>query len=141
MRGDLLEGEAGGDQLVLGVRVDAVEAGVRNRRRADAHVHLGGSGIAQGGHQLAAGGAAHDRVVDHHHPLARQHIRQRVELHADARLAHGLGGLDEGAAHIAVLDQAIAEGDATELGVANGGRDAGIGHADHDVGVHGGFAG
>ena len=30
--GDLLQGEPGGDQLVLGVGVDAVEAGVGDRR-------------------------------------------------------------------------------------------------------------
>ena len=104
-------------------------------------MHLGGTGIAQGRHQLAAGGAAHDRVVDHHHPLTGQHIRQGVELDADARLPHRLGGLDEGATHIAVLDQAIAEGDAAPLGIADRRRDAGIGHTDHNVGRDGGLAG
>ena len=72
--GDLSEAEPGSDQLVLGVGVDAVKTGVGDRRRTDPHVHFEGPGIAQGLHQLATGGAAHDRIVDHHHPLARQHI-------------------------------------------------------------------
>ena len=141
MGGDLSEAEPGSDQLVLGVGVDAVKTGVGDRRRTDPHVHFEGPGIAQGLHQLATGGAAHDRIVDHHHPLARQHIGQGVEFYPDTRLAHRLGGLDEGATHVAVLDQAIAEGDATRLGITDSSRNAGIGHTDDNVGRHRRFPG
>ena len=112
-----------------------------DRRGADAHVHFGGTGIADGRHELAAGGAADDGVVDHHHALAGEHIRQGVELHADAGFTHRLGGLNEGAAHVAVFDQTIAEGDAAVLRIANRRRDAGIRHADHNIGLYRRFAG
>ena len=42
---DLLKGHLSGDQLILGVGVDPVEAGMRHRRRTDPHVHLSGTGI------------------------------------------------------------------------------------------------
>ena len=71
----LRQAEAGGDQLVLGIGIDSVEAGMGHRWRTDAHVHLGGTGIPQGCHQLATGGATHNRIIDHHNPLAREHIR------------------------------------------------------------------
>ena len=38
-------------------------------------------------------------------------LGERVELHADPLVAHPLLGLDEGAVDVAVLDQALAEGD------------------------------
>ena len=58
--GDLFEGETGSDQLILGISVDAVEAGMGDRRRTDPHMHLGGPGISQSLHQLATGGTTHD---------------------------------------------------------------------------------
>ena len=62
---------------------------------------------------------------------------QGVQLQPDAQLADGLGGLDEGPAHVGVLDQALREGDAGFLGVADGGRGAGLRHGDHEVGLTG----
>ena len=58
--GNFFQGEAGSNQLVLGIGIDAVEAGMGNRRRTNPHMHLGGPGIPQGLHQLATGGAPHD---------------------------------------------------------------------------------
>ena len=53
--------------------------------------------------------APDDRVVDDDEPLAGD-LGERVELHADALLAHRLVGLDERAADVAVLDEAFGEG-------------------------------
>ena len=47
-----------------------------------------------------------------------------------------MGGLDEGTADVAVLNEAQAVGDARFLGVAHGGVQAGVGHADDDIGLH-----
>ena len=58
--------------------------------------------------------------------------RMRVELHADAELAQVVVGLDEGAVHVAVLDEALGVGDAGVAGVADGRRDAGVGHRDDE---------
>ena len=60
----LVDGHVRGDQLALDLRVDTVEAGVVDRRRADAQVYLGRAGCPQQADDLARRRAAHDRVVD-----------------------------------------------------------------------------
>ena len=52
-----------------------------------------------------------------------------------AELAQRLGRLDEGAAHVRVLHEALAERQARGVRVAHGGGRAGLGHGDHDVGL------
>ena len=85
-------------------------------------MHLGRAGLAQHPDQGPLGVAADDRVVDDDQPLAADDVAQRVELEPDAELADGLARLDEGAADVGVLDQALAVGDAGLLGVADRGR-------------------
>ena len=97
---------------------------------------LGGAGLAQHPHQGPLGVAAHDGVVDDDEALALDDLAQGVELEADAELAQGLGGLDEGAPHVGVLHQALPVGDAGGLGVADGGRGARLGRGDDEVGLH-----
>ena len=97
---------------------------------------LGGAGLAQHPHQGPLGVAAHDGVVDDDESLALDDLAQGVELEADAELAQGLGGLDEGAPHVGVLHQALPVGDAGGLGVADGGRGARLGRGDDEVGFH-----
>ena len=103
-------------------------------------MNLPRSGLAEHTHQGALGVAADDGVVDHHEPLARYDLLERVQLQADAELADGLAGLDEGAAHVGVLDQAEAEWDAGGLRVADGGWSPGVGGGDDQVRVDGVFA-
>ena len=76
-----------GDHLLARRHVDAVVAGMADRRRGDAHVDLARARVAQHLHDLAGRVAAHDRVVDDHEPLAADHLGQRVELHPQAVLA------------------------------------------------------
>ena len=102
---------------------------------------LEGTGLAQHPHLGALGVAADDRVVDDDDPLAADHVLEGVELEADAELAQGLAGLDEGAADVGVLDEALAVGDAGLLGEADGGGRAGLGDGHHQVGVDGVLAG
>ena len=97
---------------------------------------LGGAGLAQHPHQGPLGVAAHDGVVDDDESLALDDLAQGVELEADAELAQGLGGLDEGAPHVGVLHQALPVGDAGGLGVADGGRGARLRRGDDEVGLH-----
>ena len=115
--------------------------GWRDRRRADAHVHFLRAGLAQHLDDLRRGGAAHDGVVDDDDALALDHLLQRVELQVDALVAHALVGLDERAADVAVLDEALGVGDAGLVRVADGGGGRGVRHADDDVGVDGRLAG
>jgi len=67
-------------------------------------------GGAQHLDDLAARGAAHDRVVDDDHPLALDHRAHRVELELDAEVADRLARLDEGAPDVVVADQPGVEG-------------------------------
>ena len=97
---------------------------------------LGSAGLAQHPHQGPLGVAAHDGVVDDDEALALDDLAQGVELEADAELAQGLGGLDEGAPHVGVLHQALPVGDAGGLGVADGGRGTRLGGGDDEVGFH-----
>ena len=83
---------------------------------------LGGAGLAQHPHQGPVGCCRARWSVDDDEALALDDLAQGVELEADAELAQGLGGLDEGAAHVGVLHQTLAVGDAGFLGVADGGR-------------------
>ena len=98
-------------------------------------MHLEGAGLAQHPDLRALGVAAHDRVVDDDEPLAADHVLEGVELEPDAELAQGLAGLDERAADVGVLDEALAERDAALLGVPGGGRGARLGDRHHQVGV------
>src|SRR5689334_6691461 len=64
---DLVDVVAGADELLAGGRVDAVIARPLDRRRRDAHVNLPRARSADHANDLAARGAAHDRVVDDDH--------------------------------------------------------------------------
>ena len=133
---DLLKLQPRSNQLILGIGIDAVETRVRHRWRTDAHVHFKGASITESLHQLAAGGAPHDGVIDNDDPLPFQDIRQGVELDSNSRFPHRLGGLNERAAHVAVFDQTITKGDATGLGKTDRRWDTRIGHTDNQISFH-----
>ena len=97
-------------------------------------MHLLGAGLAHHLHDLHRGRAAHDGVVDQHDPLAVDDRAIGAVLEPHAELADVLARLDEGAPDIVVADDAELVGNAGFLGVADGGRDAGIGDRDHHVG-------
>ena len=103
-------------------------------------MHFFRAGVANHAHDLPAGGAAHDRIVDQHHALAFEQRAHRIQLQLHAEVAHALAGLDEGAPDVVVADQGEAKRNAALGGVAHGGGHAGIGHGNHEVGVHAGFA-
>ena len=127
--------EVVGDQLAAVAGVDTVEARPGDGRRGDAQVHLESAGLPQHAHELALGGAPHDRVVDDDQPLAGDVLAQRVELHAHRPGPHLLVGGDEAAAHVAVLDQALAEGDPAGASEALRRGDARLRDAHHHVGL------
>src|SRR5690606_16369505 len=131
----------GGDQLGARGEVDAVEAWPAHGRGGGPHMYLGRTGLAQHSHHGALCVAAHDRVVDVYEALAGDHLAQWVELEADAELADGLAGLDEGAAHIGVLHHALAVRDPGLLRVADRGGGPGLRGGDDEVRLDGMLAG
>ena len=124
-------------ELGAGGEVDAVEARPLHRRGGDAHVHLGRASLAQHPDEGALGVAADDRVVDDDEALARDDVRERVELEPDAELAQRLRRLDERASDVGVLGEALPNGMPDCLGVADRGRRARLGHGDDEVGLDG----
>src|SRR6187200_2091658 len=132
---DLLDGQVRADELLPRRHVDPVEARPLDRRAGDTRVYLGGTGLAQGLHDLPRGGAADDRVVDDDQPLAAYGVGDRVQLELHAAVAQQLARLDERAPHVVVLVQAVAVRDAGELRIALRGRVPGGGDRDHHVGV------
>src|SRR6476620_8807921 len=133
--GDLVDRALVGDHLLAGRHVDAVVAGVADRRRRDPQVDLRGAGVAQHADDLAGGVAADDRVVDDDQALAGDYLRQRVELQPQAVFAQLLAGLDEGPGDVAVLDQTVVPrqpGSAREPGGSGVAR---VRHRDHQVGL------
>src|SRR5262249_26955864 len=61
---DLFNGKTGRHELAAAAGVDAVVAGVEDRRRRDADVDFARAGMAEHPYDLPAGGASDDRVVD-----------------------------------------------------------------------------
>src|SRR5689334_12858181 len=121
--GDLADRHVGGEQVGALAGVEAVEARPAVRRRAHAEVHFRRAGLAEQRDDLASGGAAHDRVFDDNQALALDVVAQRVELDAHTRAALFLARLDERAADVTVLHEAVAIGDARRTREALRGRD------------------
>ena len=83
-------------------------------------MHLGGAGFPQQLHDLPGGGAPDDGVVHQHHTLAAHGVGDGVQLNAHGVLPQLLGGLNERAADVFVLQKADAVGDAALLGITQG---------------------
>ena len=98
-------------------------------------MHFGGAGLAQQLDDALGGGAAHDRIVDDDHALAFDHATHGGQLHAHALFAQFLCGLDEGAGHVLVLDQAHLVGQPGGLRVAGRRGQGGVRHADDHIGL------
>lgn len=141
MLANLLDGLVGGDEFPLRGHVDSEETGGNDGRSGDPHMHLAGARAPYEADHAGRGGAADDAVVDDDDTLAGEDLVQGIELQADPGLADALVGLDEGAAHIAVLDEALAVGDAAFARIPDGSGNGRIGYADDDVGFHGVLAG
>ena len=62
------------------------------RRTAHAEMYLTSAQLTQLDHAGANRRAAHDGVVDDADARFFDHGTHRVQLHADAEIAHGLGG-------------------------------------------------
>ena len=130
---DLFDTERRSDEFLADRRVDAVEAGILDRRCRYAHVDFLGAGFAQKLADDAARRAADDGIVDHDDALALDDGLDDIQLHADSQFALFLVRLDKGTAHVTVLDEAVLEGDARSLGVADSCRVAAVRDGNDDV--------
>ena len=120
-------------QLVARGHVDAIHIGVHHRRRGAGHIDLGGTGFARHLHDFAAGGAAHDRVIDQQHAPALELAADHIELLPHRFFAHRLPRHDESAPHVAVFYEAFAVGFAEQMRQLGRGRSARFGDRDHHI--------
>src|SRR5919202_359173 len=132
---DLLHSVIRSNELLLCVHVDAVVARARNRRRGDAEVHFLSASLEEEPHELAGRVPPDDGVVYHNHPLARDNRRQRVELQAQAQLAHTVSRLDERPAHVAVLYETPRERYPAAARIPHSRHESGVRHRDDHVGL------
>ncbi len=103
-------------------------------------MNLARAGVPHHLHDLDAGGAAHDRIVDQNDALALDHRAVGVVLHPDAEFANRLGRLDERAPDIVVANDAEFERQAAGARIADRRRNAGIGDRHDHIGVSRGLA-
>src|SRR3546814_2310323 len=88
-------------------------------RAGDAHMHFGRASIAHHLHDLQAGGAADDRIVDQYDTFAVDQRLVGIVLELDAEVTDLVAGLDEGAPDIVRADDAEFEGNARFLSIAD----------------------
>ena len=88
-------------------------------------------------HDLAAGGAPDDGVIDQDNPLSRYLIPDGAEFDFHLVYPLALAGGNKGAPDILVFDKAQAKGNAGLLRVADGGVQSRIGHTHNQVCLHG----
>src|SRR5271156_5743365 len=94
-----------------------------------------GSGRTHHAHDLAAGGAADDGVVDQNDALALKQIAHRIQLELYPEVAHALLRLNERAPHIVVADETEVERDSTLRRISQGGRNSGVWYRYDQVGI------
>src|SRR6185437_5760674 len=90
---------------------------------------------------FAAGGAAHNGIVNQYDPLAFEQRTHRIQLELHAKVTNRLSRFDKSAAHIVIADKAKAQRDAAFGRKAHGRGNTGVGHRHNDVGIHGSFKG
>src|SRR5690606_24175918 len=131
--GHLVAAAVVGDQLLRRRHVDAVDVGIAHLGGSGTEVHLPGSGITGHLDDFPASGTAHDGIVHQQDILAAELQLDGVELLAHRLLAGGLAGHDEGAADIAILDEALAELHPQPVGQFHRRGAAGVRYRNHHV--------
>src|SRR5215510_15249037 len=124
---DFFHRVAGGNQLFLGRRIDAVKAWRQRRRTTDSHVYFFGACCTDHFYDLSACCSANDGIVDENHSLACQEFLYRIELHLYAKIANSGFRLDERPPDIVVTNQTECERDSRLLRVADRRSYTGIG--------------
>ena len=99
------------------------------------------AGITHHLHDLDAGGAPHDRIVDQHDLLALDQRGIGIVLQLDPEVADFGAGLEEGAADVMRANDPELERDIGRLGKADRGGDAAVGNGDDHVDLDRAFAG
>ena len=128
-----------GDQFGFIINIRTEMTGVGKRGGGDAHMDLGGAGVAQHFYGAGRGGAADDGIVYYHQTLAADISFEGIELQTHSVVALSLGREDEAAANVAVFGKTGSQRNAAFKSIACGGVQSAVGHAADHVRFHGKF--
>ena len=124
------------NQILSRIDVRAVIAGIQERRRGNAEMHLFCPRFTNQPHNSCRGCTADDRVVDQNHTLAANGLRNRVQLDLHQILAGRLTGRNEGSSDILVLQKADSVRNAGLLRITKRRIQTGIRNADDHICLH-----
>src|SRR5690242_15135262 len=93
------------------------------------------AGSANHAHNLAAGRAANNGIINEHDALAFDEMANRVQFELDTEIANRLRRLDESAPYVVVANERLTERNAALSGEAEGCRHARVGHRHNEIGV------
>ena len=133
--GDFFRAAAVGNQFLTGRHVDAVHVRITDFGGSRSDVYFSGARRAYHFNDFAAGRAAHDGIVYQQHAFSLKLGFHRAEFLAHGFSTRRLAGHDEGAAYIAVFNQAFAIRFVQMHRQFHRTRAAGIGNRHHDVDV------
>src|ERR1700681_1895342 len=96
-------------------------------------MHFFRPGTANHSHNLAAGGSAHDGIIDEHYAFPFEQTAHWIQLQLNPKVSDCLTRFDECASHVVAADKAEAQWNSAFLGVAYRGRHTGVRHGNHNV--------
>ena len=124
------------DELVARFHIHAEIAREFDGRRAYEHMHFGRAACAEQADDLARSRTAHYAVVDEDEAFALDVAAEGVEFDLHRAFAHGLAGLDEGPADVAVLGERVHHGESAHVRVTSRAHGRAVGHAGDDVRIY-----
>ena len=86
---------------------------------------------------LTAGCTSHDGIINQYNALPLQKRLHWIQFQLYAEVAHALAGLDEGAANVAVANQAEAKWNSALSRITDRSGNARIWYGNNEVGIHG----
>ena len=125
-----------GDQLLIGGHIRPEIAGIKERRRADPHMNLLGTGFFHHRDDVCDSRSADNGIIHQNQPLSPDHRFQNTELHLDAGFPFLLARLDKRPADITVFVKSKSKWNTGSLGIAFCRRQSRIRNADHKVRIH-----
>ena len=104
-------------------------------------MHFAGSGLIHHANDFYGRRSANNGIVNQHHALSSDNGAIGIVLEFDAEGTNGLGGFNEGAAHIVISDDAEFKGNSGLLGIAKRCGHAGVRDGHHNISSNGRFEG
>ena len=128
-------------QLIGRGHVNAIHIGKAHGRRSAGQVNFFRASVTRHLHNLAAGGAAHNRIINQQHIATFELTGNHIELLAHRLFTHALPRHDESTAHIAIFDKAFTVRNAQQMRQLRGARPARFRDRNDDINLIGRHSG